>query len=70
MEKNMDKENMSRPNLSIMDLLMTISLTPLDLSSIRMDRSTKEIFRGAKKMGKVLIHGRMGLIMKVFIKMI
>lgn len=66
----MGKENMSHPNLSIMDLLMIISLTPLDLSSIRMDRSTKEIFRGAKKMEKVLIHGRMGLIMKVFIKMI
>lgn len=66
----MEKENMSHPNLSIMDLLMTISLSPLDLSSIRMDRSTKEIFRGVKKMGKGLIHGRMDLIMKDFIKMI
>lgn len=66
----MEKENMSHPNLSIMDLLMTISLSPLDLSSIRMDRSTKEIFRGVKKMGKGLIHGQMDLIMKDFIKMI
>lgn len=57
-------------SITTREFLMTTSLTLLDTSAIKTEKSTKEILMTVKKMEKEFTHGLMGPITKDFIRMI